>query len=281
MAVSAKTFLSFHDFLARIPGLRSTHALLTRRHGVIIPDKEVFGLRFRTPLGLGSDLDRNGEHINMLSSFGFGHVCAGPLTLLPQENDEEAPNKGIRHALDRIQAHPPKGLTALDITAGHACTDDESIARDILTSFCLGYDFADFFILDFRPSWIRSLLDPSLVEGILDPVLVARLSYDAYKPVLLRLPDGISVQMLDEIVTFCRMNGVDGIVLSDREAVRHVALTSLGRFPVIAADLVTKATDVRELLAEGADLVEISSAFVSGGGALVNGIYKTLEQKKQ
>lgn len=276
---STKTFLRVNSLLGRLPLVRSIHKLFTNRHGVIIPDKEIFGIIFKTPVGLGADIDRNGDYIDVLSGYGFGHICIGPLTPSPQENDSEVPSKGIKYAITRTGELPFNGILAMDLCCNRTASSEEMIIRDYNVAFSLAYDFADFFILDFRPSWISSQLNPSLIANIADSVLETRLTYDNYKPVLLRLPSGMSVAMLDEILSFSRMNRIDGFVLSDKDAIAHIYEQSSGHFPIISAGMVRKDTDVSALLEYGADLVEISSSFVNGRGKFLNKIYKSLEQK--
>ncbi|MDR0233969.1 MAG: quinone-dependent dihydroorotate dehydrogenase [Zoogloeaceae bacterium] len=45
---------------------------------------EVMGLTFPNRVGLAAGLDKNGEHIDALASFGFGHIEIGTVTPRPQ-----------------------------------------------------------------------------------------------------------------------------------------------------------------------------------------------------
>jgi dihydroorotate dehydrogenase len=276
--MSPKTYLTLLRILSRIPLAKRVHKLTTKRHAVIIPDMEWFGLRFRTPLGLGPGLDRNGDYCDIMASFGFSHICVGPISLEPQENDPDAPNKGIRHAISQIQKKGGKAILALAITPSRSCVGEEATVRDCLTAFSLGYDFADMFILDFRPSYICKLVDPSLVAAITDQALETRLSYDNTKPILIALPPGIQPAILDEIVAYCRMNRVDGIILQDLEAVKAVAQATSGRFPVIYAGGLKNASDAPEILDSGATMIHISGELPSKRAKFIRNIYKSIEQ---
>ena len=278
---STRSFLRLHGLLGRLPMVSSLHRFVTDRHSSVIPDRELFGLVFKTPVGLGADIDRNGEFIDVLADFGFGHICIGPLTSEAQEDDAEIPNKGIRYAIRRVASLPFSGILAIDLCCNRGSNTESLIVKDFNTAFSLSYDFADFFILDFRPSWIRSKTDPTLIANIFDTILETRLSYDSYKPVLLRLPPALPYQILDEIVSYLRLNGVDGLVLSDRDAISHVRAITQGDFPTIAADLLNDSSEATKLISDGADLIEISSAFVNSGGGFLNSIYRNLEQKAQ
>ena len=54
-------------------------------------EREVFGLRFPSPVGLAGGLDKNGDYYNNLGDFGFSFVEIGSLTPQPQDG---RPNRG-------------------------------------------------------------------------------------------------------------------------------------------------------------------------------------------
>lgn len=67
--------------------LARAHRLgLTRLLRPHVPDDpvEVFGLRFRNPVGLAAGLDKNGAYIDALGDLGFGFVEVGTVTPRPQ-----------------------------------------------------------------------------------------------------------------------------------------------------------------------------------------------------
>ena len=50
-------------------------------------EKEVFGLKFKNPVGLAAGFDKNAILYNELSDFGFGFIEIGTLTPKPQEGN--------------------------------------------------------------------------------------------------------------------------------------------------------------------------------------------------
>jgi len=50
----------------------------------VVSPVEVMGLTFPNRVGLAAGLDKNGEHIDALASFGFGHIEVGTVTPRPQ-----------------------------------------------------------------------------------------------------------------------------------------------------------------------------------------------------
>src|SRR5258707_1229796 len=51
--------------------------------------REVFGLRFRNPVGLGAGFDKNALYLRELDALGFGFVEIGTVTPLPQEGNDK------------------------------------------------------------------------------------------------------------------------------------------------------------------------------------------------
>ena len=50
-------------------------------------EREVFGIRFRNPIGLAAGFDRNGEVFRPLSALGFGFIEIGTVTPRPQQGN--------------------------------------------------------------------------------------------------------------------------------------------------------------------------------------------------
>ncbi len=47
-------------------------------------ERNLFGLKFRNPVGLAAGFDKNAECYNEFSNFGFGFIEIGTVTPLPQ-----------------------------------------------------------------------------------------------------------------------------------------------------------------------------------------------------
>src|SRR5678809_1470098 len=51
--------------------------------------KELFGLHFKNPVGLGAGFDKNALYLRELEALGFGFVEIGTVTPLPQSGNEK------------------------------------------------------------------------------------------------------------------------------------------------------------------------------------------------
>src|SRR6186713_1257511 len=52
-------------------------------------ERNLLGLRFRNPVGLGAGFDKNAAYLRELDALGFGFVEIGTVTPLPQKGNEK------------------------------------------------------------------------------------------------------------------------------------------------------------------------------------------------
>ena len=194
-------------------------------------EREVFGLKFRNPVGLAGGLDKNGEFYNDLGNFGFGFVEIGSLTPEPQPGNPKPRlfrvvkdraiinrmginNKGIRNAVENLKRMKPDVLVAGNISKNTSSINEDA-AKDYESAFALLYDFVDMFVLNIscpNVSGLSALQDVSFLSEIVDKLLNLRMYFDEYRPILIKVSPDISHQQLDEIIDYSLMSGVDGIV---------------------------------------------------------------------
>lgn len=194
-------------------------------------EREVFGLRFRNPVGLAGGLDKNGEFYNDLANFGFGFVEIGSLTPEPQPGNPRPRlfrsvrdraiinrmginNKGVKNAVEHLRREKPNVLIAGNISKNTSSINDDA-AKDYESAFALLYDFVDMFVINIscpNVSGLSDLQDVSFLSDIVDKLLDLRMYFDEYRPVLIKVSSDISHQQLDEIIDYALMSGVDGIV---------------------------------------------------------------------
>ena len=194
-------------------------------------EREVFGLKFRNPVGLAGGLDKNGEFYNDLGNFGFGFVEIGSLTPEPQPGNPKPRlfrvvkdraiinrmginNKGIRNAVENLKRMKPDVLVAGNISKNTSSINEDAV-KDYESDFALLYDFVDMFVLNIscpNVSGLSALQDVSFLSEIVDKLLNLRMYFDEYRPILIKVSPDISHQQLDEIIDYSLMSGVDGIV---------------------------------------------------------------------
>ena len=236
--------LRYFKLQGKIPGGR----FLSRLWHGNRPDglqREVFGLQFYNPVGLGAGLDVKGDLYNDLNDLGFSFVEIGPFDDI----------KSIRHAISRIQQDPQDDILA-------AC-----ISGDFLRLFCLAYDFCDLFVIE-----LKDYNDMEVFDSLLD----ARLTYETYKPIVVKIPEDLPHDELDTITDYCMLNSVDGIEARSKEQIVRIVARSSGKLPVIANCHIKTPAQAQEALDAGASLVEVRMGLVRQGPRLVGNILKQL-----
>ena len=319
---SHRLYLALVRFSAHFPGRYAVR--LFHKYDAPGLKREVFGLEFRNPVGMAAGFDFNGDHFNELSDFGFGFLEIGSLSSDPQDggpkprlfrykkekaliNRIEARNKGVRYAIDRIQAKRPEAVLCANITYNTASRKDDEIANDYQKAFSLLYDFVDMFTVNVsRPNadGLLEVQDRNSLADIIDPLLELRLCYDTYKPLLVKFSPDTPLEQLGEMVDFCMLSGVDGIVAGDTTRrtdllkarnkpasgylsgaplferslaiVRHISEHTLGRFPIVACGGIMTPAQAAQMLDAGASLVQMHTGLVYEGPKLVKKTLKYL-----
>lgn len=197
-------------------------------------EREIFGIRFKNPVGLAAGFDKNGEYFNDMANFGFGHVEIGSITPEPQPGnskprsfrlpDDEAlinrmgiNNNGVKYAVNQLKEINPKLIIGGSISK-NTTTSNEDAARDFERSFALIYDFVDYIALNVscpNVKDLRKLQDIETLGNIIDKVTELRRYYDKYRPVLLKLSPDLPVDQLDEIIDLVMAAGLDGVIVSN------------------------------------------------------------------
>ncbi|MBO6172585.1 MAG: quinone-dependent dihydroorotate dehydrogenase [Bacteroidales bacterium] len=291
--------------------------------------RNLFGLEFPNPVGLAAGIDKNGDHYNELAWFGFSFIEIGSLTPEPQDGNPRPRlfrlpqdralinrmginNKGMLHAINRIKSDPPRTIICASIAKNSSSASEADIVNDYKKAFSYLYDFVDMFTINVscpNVEGLQHLQDVSYLSDIVDPLLDLRVCYDTYKPLLVKVSPDIPHEELDEILNYCLISGIDGIVAGNtttsREGlttprekvekigngglsgaplferslalVRYIQDKTEGRLPVIGVGGIMNADQATQMLQAGASLIEICTGFVYEGPSAVKNILKNLK----
>ena len=291
--------------------------------------RNLFGLEFPNPVGLAAGIDKNGDHYNELAWFGFSFIEIGSLTPEPQDGNPRPRlfrlpqdralinrmginNKGMLHAINRIKSDPPRTIICASIAKNSSSASEADIVNDYKKAFSYLYDFVDMFTINVscpNVEGLQHLQDVSYLSDLVDPLLDLRVCYDTYKPLLVKVSPDIPHEELDEILNYCLISGIDGIVAGNtttsREGlttprekvekigngglsgaplferslalVRYIHDKTEGRLPVIGVGGIMNADQATQMLQAGASLIEICTGFVYEGPIAVKNILKDLK----
>lgn len=235
--------------------------------------KDVMDLPFKSPVGMAPGFDTDALYYNAAGAAGCGFSIIGPMSFSRQG--------GIRDAISALRTYPASGnlLIGLCITKSESSVSEDDISRDFLDAFDYGYDFCDFTVLDFSNPDMGPVSDSAFIKAVTDPLLEARLAYDNYHPIVLRLSNSLKSDELTPMLHYCLMNGIDGVMLSGEELIRQTTEFSKGRLPIIAESRIATPAKAVDLIAAGASLVALQCTASRFKPALPKAIMKTLKKK--
>lgn len=243
-----------------LPLAKRIHTLLFKRDYPNLRTT-VFGLDFPHPVGLGVGFDSKGDMFNLLLDSGFAYVQCGPFY----------DKKEILDAIEHLKEDKHHGIVAVNLGAKTAPSLSDEIVKAYSTDFSIIYDFVDMFIFK---------IDSPDVD--MDPVLDKRMSMDSYKPILFRLSEELNPDEIKDVVHYCLVSGIDGIILGNKsfektlQTVKEVSAMTAGALPIIASGGISTPEEASQLLSEGASLLELGEGLLSQGPSLLRKVLKHL-----
>ena len=149
--------------LCKIPGIPF---LIRRLFQVNHPglERELFGLRFKNPVGLAAGFDKNALLYNELANFGFGFIEIGTVTPKPQEGNPKKRlfrlqsdkgiinrmgfnNAGLEAAIVQLKKNKKQLIIGGNI-GKNTQTPTEAYTADYLECFKALHPYVDYFVLN-------------------------------------------------------------------------------------------------------------------------------------
>lgn len=219
----------FLKSISKIPGTKS---ILRNQFVVEDPrlEREVFGLKFKNPVGLAAGFDKDAKLYNELSNLGFGFIEIGTLTPKPQSGnpkkrlfrlrEDEAVinrmgfnNEGVEAAVNRLKKKNTGILIGGNI-GKNKITPNADAVSDYEICFEALYPMVDYFVVNVSspntPN-LRALQDKEPLTKLLNKLQELNKTKPEQKPILLKIaPDLTDEQLLDiiEIVQETHTSGV-------------------------------------------------------------------------
>lgn len=250
-------------------------------------EKELFGLRFPNPVGLGAGFDKNALYLPELEALGFGSVEIGTVTPLPQPGNE-APrlfrlpesralinrmgfnNNGmlaIRARLERWQAAKQKHGYQMIVGGNigkNKVTENEDAWKDYVRCFDELFEVVDYFTINVsspNTPGLRALQEKDALEKILVAVQERNVQQSSPKPILLKIapdqPEGAWTDIA-ELALSLRLSGlvvsnttVDRTVLSPVEQQKAEAMGAGGLSGLPVRSKATEAVRTMHQLTNG------------------------------
>jgi len=260
--------------LSKIPRI----SFLTRRlfqvnHPAL--ERELFGLRFKNPVGLAAGFDKNAVLYNELANFGFGFIEIGTVTPKPQEGNPKKrlfrlqSDKGIINrmgfnnaGLDAAIVQLKKNKKQLIIGGNigkNTQTLPEGYTADYLECFKALHPYVDYFVLNVSCPNVGShakLNDKDYLEELIKAVQDLNATFTKSKPILLKIAPDLNETQLDEIIELVSATKLEGVIASNTSTSRDhlktdtTILETIGNGGVSGQPIKEKSTQVIKYLSE-------------------------------
>jgi dihydroorotate dehydrogenase len=238
-------------------------------------EREVFGLKFKNPVGLAAGFDKDAKLIDEMAMLGFGFIEIGTLTPKPQEGnpqprlfrlpqDESLINRmgfnngGVLEAVKRLKKRKSDVIIGGNIGKNKA-TPNENAVDDYL--YCLEelHDYVDYFVVNVSspntPN-LRDLQEKEPLKALLQAVKTANDLKSKPKPILLKIAPDLTDGQLDDIVEIVIETKIDGVIATNTTIDRSGLSTdkneveAMGAGGVSGKVLSSRSTEVIRYLSE-------------------------------
>ena len=238
-------------------------------------ERELFGLRFKNPVGLAAGFDKNAVLYNELANFGFGFIEIGTVTpkaqagnpkkrLFRLQDDKGIINRmgfnnaGLEVVITQLKKNKKKIIIGGNIGKNTQTIPDE-YTNDYLECFSALHPYVDYFVLNVSCPNVGShakLNDKNYLEELIHAVQSLNTTFQVSKPILLKISPDLNNTQLDEIITLVKTTKIDGVIASNTSVSREnlkadaTTLKSIGNGGVSGQPITTKSTQVIKYLSE-------------------------------
>lgn len=223
---------SFIKFICKIPGVKRLIKLLYAEENKAL-EREVFGLKFKNPVGLAAGFDKNAELFQELSAFGFGFVEIGTVTPKPQHGNPKKRlfrlkkdqaiinrmgfnNEGVNAVVERLKNN--KNVLIGGNIGKNKITPNEEANSDYELCFESLYPFVDYFVVNVSspntPN-LRALQDKEPLTKLLNSLQKRNLEKPNAKPILLKIAPDLTNEQLLDIIDIVDVTGIAGVIATN------------------------------------------------------------------
>jgi dihydroorotate dehydrogenase len=267
-AVHHFTF-SLVRFISKIPGISSLIKSL-----YVVNDKrlerEVFGLKFKNPVGLAAGFDKDAKLYKELSNFGFGFIEIGTLTPKAQEGNPKKRlfrlredsaivnrmgfnNGGVDEAVKRLNVN--NGVLIGGNIGKNKITPNEEAVKDYEICFDALYDYVDYFVVNVSspntPN-LRALQEKEPLTQLLQTLQAKNTTKQKQKPILLKIAPDLTDEQLLDIIDIVKETKIAGVIATNttisRDGLQSVNKIEMGGLS--GKPLTKRSTEVIRFLSE-------------------------------
>ncbi|MCB9198052.1 MAG: quinone-dependent dihydroorotate dehydrogenase [Flavobacteriales bacterium] len=234
-------------FTNSIPGVgainRSIYSMNDKRL-----ERELFGLKFKNPVGIAAGFDKNAVLYNELENYGFGFVEIGTVTPKPQAGNPTPRlfrlkqdkalinrmgfnNEGVDAAVEQLKKRKTKIIIGGNIGKNTATTDDH-LLEDYEYNYRKLHGHVDYFVINVScPNIgnIAKLNDKDFLIELLTKLKDINKELGLERPILLKIGPDRTNEGLDEVIEVIAKSGIDGVIATNTATDRSTLTTSKER----------------------------------------------------
>ncbi len=198
-------------------------------------EREVFGLKFKNPVGLAAGFDKNADLVEEISRFGFGFIEIGTVTPLPQAGNEKPRmfrlradealinrmgfnNQGVDVVANRLNHIKREGLIIGGNIGKNKITPNENAVNDYVICFDRLFDVVDYFVVNVsspNTPGLRELQEKEPLKHILNTLQSRNRKNGISRPVLLKIAPDLTESQLDDIIEIVLETQIAGVIATN------------------------------------------------------------------
>ncbi len=196
-------------------------------------EREVFGLKFKNPVGLAAGFDKDAKLYQELSNFGFGFIEIGTLTPKPQDGNPKKRlfrlkkdnaiinrmgfnNGGVEAAVERLKKN--KGVLIGGNIGKNKVTPNENAVDDYKICFEALFPYVDYFVVNVSspntPN-LRELQEKEPLKKLLLSLQNHKLQTTNSKPILLKIAPDLTDEQLLDIIDIVKETQIAGVIATN------------------------------------------------------------------
>ncbi|MFM9988993.1 quinone-dependent dihydroorotate dehydrogenase [Flavobacterium sp.] len=255
--------------LCKIPGFTSILKYLYKIDDKRL-EREVFGLKFKNPIGLAAGFDKDAKLYKELSNFGFGFIEIGTLTPKPQEGNPKKRlfrlkedsaiinrmgfnNGGVHQAVTRLKKN--NGVLIGGNIGKNKLTPNENATSDYEICFDALYDYVDYFVVNVSspntPN-LRELQEKEPLTNLLNTLQSKNIKTKHPKPILLKIAPDLTNEQLLDIIDIIKITKIAGVIATNttisRDKLQSINKIEMGGLS--GKPLTNRSTEVIRFLSE-------------------------------
>ncbi|MFK8283811.1 quinone-dependent dihydroorotate dehydrogenase [Capnocytophaga canis] len=260
---------SLLKIIHKIPGISSLlRSIYQVEHSAL--EREVFGIKFKNPVGLAAGLDKEAKLYKELSNLGFGFVEIGTITPKGQPGNPKKRlfrlkedkaiinrmgfnNQGVEEAIQRLKTN--KNVLIGGNIGKNKITPNENAVNDYSYCFERLFPYVDYFVVNVSspntPN-LRTLQEKEPLKLLLNTLQQLNLAKEKQKPILLKIAPDLTDEQLLDIIDIVKETKIAGVIATNttisREGLQSANKNEVGGLS--GKPLTKRSTEVIRFLSE-------------------------------